>query len=149
MKEAANWGRLGVQYALIGNGGALAGLPYLLGLIKLTSEHPVLMMSDIKWSAGLFAGGLLASALVCVVAYADFTLTASIYWSWIDLQMKLAEQRYYDTEVDSEEFALRQRIFAQLKASAVVTSLAGVWLGLLAWVSLAWGAIRLILSLQV
>jgi predicted transport protein len=148
VKEAANWGRLGVQYALIGNGGALAGLPYLLGLIKATAEKPVLLTGDVIWSAGWFAAGMFAAAATCVVAYVDFTLNATINWSWIDLEVKLARQRHYDVEVEDDEFLLRQQIFAQLKASSVVTSLAGIWLALLAWVALAWGAIRLISSLQ-
>jgi hypothetical protein len=88
------------------------------------------------------------TALVCVVAYADFQVTAATYWSTIDLEWKLIQQRHFDTEMDVQEFPMRQQLHAQLKAANIRTSFAGVWLALLAWFGLAWGAIRLIHSLQ-
>ncbi|MCA0246989.1 MAG: hypothetical protein LCH88_16750 [Proteobacteria bacterium] len=148
VKESANWGRLGVQYALIGNGAALTALPYLLGLAK-TSPATVLTILDARWSAWWFTGGLMAAALTCAIAYIDFQIHAGVNWSSIDLDYKLAMQRHHDIEVDSGEYALRQEIQNQLRATNVVTSLAGIWLAILAWVALSRGAIRLINSLQV
>jgi hypothetical protein len=107
----------------------------------------LLSIGDAVGSALWFAGGMFAAAFVCVVAYLDFQVTAGVYWSSIDLEYKLIYQRHYDTEMDDQEHPMRLRITAQLKATSVRTSLARVYLALLAWFALAWGAIRIMLSL--
>jgi hypothetical protein len=63
VKESSNWARLGVQYAMIGNGGALAALPYLL---SQTAPQYKLGLHDAEWSAVWFAIGLISAALCCL-----------------------------------------------------------------------------------
>lgn len=149
VKESQNWGRLAVQYALIGNAGALAALPYLLSWQRSTTPGITqLSVGDATWSAIWFAGGLLTAALVCAIAYVDFQINAAIHWNDVDVEYKLAAQRHYDTEINGQDIPLRQQIRTELRTVSVRTSLAGLHLALLAWFSLAWGTVRLIVSLQ-
>lgn len=149
VKEASQWGRLGIQYAIVGNAGALAALPYLLSWQKTNSPAtPLLTVGDATWSAIWFAGGLFSAAVVCAIAYCDFQVNAAIGWNDLDVEYKLVLQRHYDTEIDGQELPLRQQIRAELRVVTVRTSIAGLYLALIAWFGLAWGAIRLISSLQ-
>jgi hypothetical protein len=83
------------------------------------------------------------------VAYCDFQVNAAINWNDLDVEYKLALQRHYDTEIDGQELPLRQQVRRRdLRLVAIRTSIAGVWLALLGWFNWAWGALRLIVSLQ-
>lgn len=143
LKEAANWGRLAVQYALIGNGGALAALPYLLS----NTTRLELPIVDAIWSAMWFATGLFSAALCCLIAYMDFQVSASIYWADQRVTGDALRQRHFET---GEVFDLEPHISMRntLQSVNVRTSLAGVVLGLISWFALAWGAFRLIISLS-
>lgn len=142
IKESANWGRLAVQYALIGNGGALAALPYLLS----HTTRLELPIGDAIWSALWFATGLLSAALCCLIAYLDFQVTASIYWADIRLEVDGMRQRHFESP-DYIEIEPQVTMRNVLQAVTIKTSAAGVILGLIAWFALAWGAFRLIISL--
>jgi hypothetical protein len=142
IKESANWGRLAVQYAMIGNGGALAAMPYLLSQTA-TYKLPI---SDAIWSATWFATGLISAALCCLIAYLDFQVTAAIYWADIKLTNETMNQRHFET-TDIIEIKPHQEMRAGLQAVTIKTGVAGVALGVIAWFALAWGAFRIIISL--
>lgn len=142
IKESANWARLGIQYALIGNGGGLVALPYLL---SQTAAHK-LPLDDAVWSALWFALGIVAAAFVCLIAYIDFLVNASMNWLDIRTIDAAAAQRHFETtEPLPTEANLTMR--NALLTTGIRTSLAGVALGVVAWFPLAWGALRIVVSL--
>jgi hypothetical protein len=143
VKESANWGRLGVQYAMIGNGGALAALPYLL---SQTAPLYKLAIHDAVWSAVWFAIGLISAALCCLVAYSDFQVTATMYWANQGIEVRLANQRHFETN-DQIPVDAHHQMLGVLQSVAIKTSLCGVALAVIAWFALAWGAFRLIISM--
>jgi hypothetical protein len=143
VKESANWGRLGVQYALIGNsGGLVVALPFVLS--KSSAVH--LSLDDANMCALLFILGFLSAAATCLVAYADFQLSAAIYWNDIDIEFIAARQRHFET-ADAIPTEPRVAMRNVLKAANTKISLCGVGLAAIAWIALAWGGLRLILSL--
>lgn len=143
VKEASNWGRLGVQYVLIGNGGALAALPYLLS--SPTAKYAI-GIGDAFWSAVWFAGGLTAAAACCVVAYLDFQVTAAMYWANHQIEIRAAQIRHFET-ADTLPLEAHTEMLGVLQSVTTRTSLAGVWIAFIAWFALAWGAFRLIISM--
>ncbi len=142
IKESGLWARLAIQYALVGNGAALVALPYLLS--QLTNY--TLPLGDAKWSAYWFALGGAAAALCCLVVYLDYQITAAIYWGDWDLEINLARQRHYEnsTTVDYEG---SHHMRNQLRAVNLVTGWSGVVFGVLTWMCLGWGVLRLMMSL--
>ena len=143
IKESSNWGRLGIQYILIGNGGALAALPYLL---NSTATEYHLSLTNATWSAAWFAVGLTAAALCCLVAYLDFQVNATMYWSSHRIEILAARQRHFEDNMPVP-YDSHLEIHAALQSVAVKTTLAGVAIAIAAWFALAWGAFRIILSM--
>lgn len=144
VKESSNWGRLGIQYALIANGGALAALPYLLNQSGNTYN---VEFNDALWAARWFTLGLAAALLCCIVAYLDFQLTAASYWASHRLELAHLHQRHFETEGTAVAHDATVTMINAVQAVNVRTSLAGVWLGFVSWFGLAWGVFRLIGSM--
>jgi len=144
VKESQNWARLGIQYAIIANGGALAAMPYLLA--QSASNYRI-ALADAYWSALWFAMGIAAAAFTCLVAYLDFQVTAGSYWAALRLEWRQAQQRHFENEVD-HEYELHAELQSTLQAVSVKTSIAGVVLGIIAWIALIVGAFRLIVSMS-
>jgi len=142
IKESANWGRLGIQYAIIVNAGALAALPYLL---NQATSHKI-AVGDAAWSAGWFATGLIAAALCCLVAYLDFQIGSQMHWTNYDMECRAARQRHFegDEQLPLDSHTLRITV---LQATNTRTSLCGVALAVIAWLAFAVGALRLIYSM--
>lgn len=147
-KEAGNWGRLGVQYAMLGNGGALAALPYVL-IQEAGLRLPFLLVGDAIWSALWFAVGLLSAAACCLVAYLDCMVTAAMYWTNLRAGFAAADQRHFvldDVTLPHEQTTNMIRVLSIVTGR---TSLAGVALAMIAWIAFAWGAVRIIVAANV
>jgi len=144
VKESSNWGRLGIQYALIANGGALAALPYLL---NQSGNAYNVEFNDALWAARWFTLGLAAALLCCLVAYLDFQLTAASYWASHQLELANLHQRHFETHGTAVAHEATVAMINAVQAVNVRTSIAGVSLGFVSWVALAWGVFRLIGSM--
>lgn len=143
VKESSQWGRLGIQYALIANGGALAALPYLMSQAVAFSRIGV---PDATWSAAWFTLGMTCAALCCLVAYFDFQVTASQYWANHRFELLQLSQRHFETQ-DPLPYESHIAMLGILQAVNVKTTLAGVALAIISWFALAYGAVRLIVSM--
>jgi hypothetical protein len=145
VKESSNWGRLGIQYALIANGGALAALPYLL---NQSGNSYNVDFADALWAARWFTLGLAAALLCCLVAYVDFQLNAASYWASYRLELAYLHQRHFETEGTADAYDTTVTMMNVVQAVRVRTSLTGVALGFVSWFALAWGVFRLIGSMR-
>ena len=143
VKESSQWGRLGIQYAIIANGGALAAMPYLLA--QSTTNYHV-TFGDAFWSALWFALGIAAAAFTCLIAYLDFQVTAASYWANLRVEWRLAAQRHFEND-DKIDPAAHDELLATLQTVGTKTTIAGVILGTIAWIALGVGALRLVMSM--
>jgi hypothetical protein len=140
-KEGGAWARLAVQYALIVNGGALAALPYLLA----QGSAYRIDVKDASTAACWFAGGLLAAALCCLLAYLNAQFFSAAYFADWDGEFKNAVDRHFENEQLRNEVPAAMARGKRLRSHIGWTNWAGITLGIGSWVAFIKGALLLIL----
>jgi hypothetical protein len=140
-KESGAWARLGIQYSLIVNAGALAALPYLLA----QGSAYRIDVSDASAAACIFAAGLFSAAVCCLFAYLNLQIMAEAYWADWDAEMKNMVDRHFEHEQFRKEVPLDVARAKRIRKHVAWTVKVGVVLGVGSWVAFIAGALLLIL----
>ena len=138
-KDSSDWGRLGIQYSLIVNAGALAALPYLID----SSRHAV-QITAASAAAGWFATGLILAADCCLAAYINLQAMGEAFFADRDIEIAVAIERHFADDSQRGKAAKAAARANFCRKITVTTVSAAVVLALASWVSFMWGTINLI-----